>query len=179
MARYVAFLRAINVGGHTVKMAELKRLFEEMGLEQVSTFIASGNVIFESRARDVAALERKIERGLEKALGYEVATFIRSTKEVAAVAEHDPFPERRDASVYVTFLRQPPGEGGRDRVMALRTEDDDFHLHGRELYWLPASGRISESKVSGALLEKALGGWGTMRNMTTVRKLAALHPVRK
>ena len=177
MARYVAFLRAINVGGHTVKMAELKRLFEEMGLEEVSTFIASGNVIFESRARDVAALERKIEKGLEKALGYAVATFLRSTKELAAVAEHDPFPEARDATVYVTFLREAPGSAAREKVMALRTDEDDLHLHGRELYWLPAA-RISDSKLSGAQLEKALGA-GTMRNMTTVRKLAALHPAPK
>src|SRR5687768_9945680 len=110
MARYVAFLRAINVGGRYVKMEELKRHFVEMGLEEVSTFIASGNVIFESRARDVPALERKIEQALKEGLGYPVATFIRSTQELAAVAEHDPFPDCPDAGVYVAFLHDAPDE---------------------------------------------------------------------
>jgi uncharacterized protein (DUF1697 family) len=178
MARYVAFLRAINVGGHTVKMAELKRLFEEMGLAEVATFIASGNVIFESRAKDVAGLERKIEKGLAKALGYEVATFLRSTKELAAVAEHDPFPARRDDTTYVAFLREPLSAAARETLMGYRSEEDDFHVHGREVYWLP-SGRSSDSKFSGAVLEKALRMPATMRNMTTVRKLAALHPAPK
>ena len=178
MARYVAFLRAINVGGHTVKMEALRALFTELGLQEVSTFIASGNVLFESRARDIAALERKIEAHLKKALGYEVATFIRSTAELAAVAAHDPFPDRADPVVYVAFLKEAPAEEARAKLMSYRSEDDDFHVRGREIYWLPG-GRVSDSKFSGAVLEKAIRLPGTMRNMTTVRKLAALHPAPK
>jgi uncharacterized protein (DUF1697 family) len=178
VARYVAFLRAINVGGHTVKMEALRALFAELGLDEVSTFIASGNVIFETRARDVAALERKIEAHLEKSLGYEVATFVRSTSELAAVAAYDPFPERADPTVYVAFLKEPLGDEAREKLMSHRSEDDDFHVHGREIYWLPG-GRMSDSKFSGAVLEKAIRMPATMRNMTTVRKLAALHPTAK
>ena len=62
--------------------------------------------------------------------------------------------------------------------MSYRSEDDDFHVHGREMYWRP-SGRISDSKITGAMLEKALKLPATMRNLTTVRKLAALHPAKK
>ena len=90
MPRHIAFLRAINVGGHTVKMDLLCRLFEELGLKDVETFIASGNVIFRSPAKS-ASLEVKVERHLRQALGYEVATFIRNEAEIAAVAAYRPF----------------------------------------------------------------------------------------
>ena len=78
MPRLVAFLRAINVGGHTVTMEELRRLFTSLGGKDVETFIASGNVIFNSRSRDIPALEHTIEQRLHAALGYEVATFVRT-----------------------------------------------------------------------------------------------------
>ena len=110
MPRFIAFLRAINVGGHVVKMDELRAMFESLGLAQVETFIASGNVIFTSRSTDVAALEKKIEARLHKALGYEVATFLRTCEEVAAVAGYRPFPGARiddDATVYVGFVERP------------------------------------------------------------------------
>src|ERR1043166_2432444 len=89
--RLVAFLRAINVGGHTVTMERLRKEFEGMGFSGVETFIASGNVIFTARAGNPAALGKKIEARLRAALGYEVATFVRTAEEVAAVAGYQPF----------------------------------------------------------------------------------------
>src|SRR5215211_2292119 len=85
MPKYIAFLRAINVGGHTVKMDYLRTLFEDLGLMNVETFIASGNVIFDSPARRPKALEQKIETFLKEKFGYAVATFIRSAAELAVV----------------------------------------------------------------------------------------------
>ncbi len=111
MARYVAFLRAINVGGsHVVKMDALKAMFEDLGFAKVETFIASGNVIFETPSRDLVAVERKIEQVLEKRLGYEVATFIRSLEGVAAIARYQPFPKAAMAaavSLNVGLLKEP------------------------------------------------------------------------
>ena len=107
MPRFMAFLRAINVGGHTVTMAELRRLFEALGFKSVETFIASGNVIFESRSTDVGAMEQRIEDHLLKSLGYEVKTFIRTEAEVAAIVRYKPFTESqvRDAGAFcVGFL---------------------------------------------------------------------------
>jgi uncharacterized protein (DUF1697 family) len=94
MPRYVAFLRAVNVGGRVVKMDELRRLFEGAGFDGVETFIASGNVIFSSPSTTTAAVEETIERALASALGYAVPTFVRTTREVAAAAVHVPFPAR-------------------------------------------------------------------------------------
>ncbi|MGA9770754.1 MAG: DUF1697 domain-containing protein [Blastocatellia bacterium] len=175
MSKYVAFLRAINVGGHTVKMDQLRRLFEEMGFSNVETFIASGNVIFDSTSRSAKTLEKKIESHLRDALGYEVATFIRTTPELAVIADYKPFPdEEMKADLYVAFLADEPGDEAKQKVLSLTTASDEFHLYGRELYWL-CRRRISESEVSGAKLAKALGMQSTLRNSTTVKKIAAKY----
>src|SRR5690349_20856788 len=110
MTRYMAFLRAINVGGHTVKMDVLRALFESMGFSNVETFIASGNVIFESKLKGDRALEEKIEKKLKEALGYEVATFVRTDAEIAAIVAYKSFKKSQlDAAptLNVGFLSEP------------------------------------------------------------------------
>lgn len=175
LRRHIAFLRAINVGGHTVKMDRLRALFEEIGMVDVSTHIASGNVIFEASG-EAEALEERIEAHLERSLGFPVATFLRSPEELAAVAERRPFPEAEEGhGLYVAFLKAPPDPEAAEKLMGLRTEVDDFRVHGREVYWL-CRVRSSDSKFSGAALERALRAPATMRNATTVRKLAAKYP---
>jgi uncharacterized protein (DUF1697 family) len=178
MPKYVAFLRAINVGGHTVKMDYLRRLFEALGFSNVETFIASGNVIFDSTSRSARSLEKRIESHLRETLGYEVATFIRTTSELATVGEYKPFPDgelRAEGHVlYVGFLAEEPDDEAKRKVLSLATDFDDFHIRGRELYWLCRK-RMSESEVSGAMLAKALGAQTTLRNSTTVKKIAAKY----
>lgn len=98
--RYVALLGGVNVGGHRVKMEALRALFEGLGFAGVATFIASGNVIFESDDADGAALEGLIERRLGEALGYRVPTFIRTLEELRAVAAYEPFPPDARAPRY-------------------------------------------------------------------------------
>lgn len=171
--RYIAFLRAINVGNHVVKMDHLRRLFVEMGFTNVETFIASGNVIFDSRSSDAAALERRIERHLGKALGYEVGTFLRSCAEVAAVATHQPFDVPDRCLVHVVFLKSAVGKAIMDKLATLRTKDDNFHANKREVYWV-TRGSFGQSPAA-VPLGKLVGGVGTMRNVTTVRKLAAKY----
>lgn len=177
MPRYIALLRAINVGGHVVTMDRLRREFEALGLDQVETFIASGNVIFSSRSA-AATLAKRIEARLEKSLGYEVATMLRTDAEVAAVEAFRPFPEpamKAAAALYVAFLDRAPGKTAERTLAGFRTEIDDFRLEGRELYWLCRT-RQMESKFSNAVLERALALRSTMRNVTTVRRLAARYP---
>jgi uncharacterized protein (DUF1697 family) len=177
--RYIAFLRAINVGGHTVKMNQLRELFAAIELANVETFIASGNVIFDSPKADAQALERQIESHLLQALGYAVATFLRTPAEVAAVARYQPFApdEHADESnwLYVAFLPAPPADAAAQKLLALRTPLDDFHVHGREFYWLRRRA-LGESTFAAGLFEKTLGLPATMRNITTVKKLATKYP---
>lgn len=174
MNRYIAFLRAINVGGHTVKMDRLRELFESLEFRNVETFIASGNVIFDARSDDPAALERKIEKNLQEALGYEVVTFVRSTSDVRAAAEYQPFIDAEKCSLWIAFLKSKPGIETRKKIAALGGSNDQFHLHDREVYWLCRT-KMSESQYFGAKLEKTFGGPATMRNVTTVRKLASKY----
>jgi uncharacterized protein (DUF1697 family) len=178
MPKYIAFLRAINVGGHnTVKMDFLRRLFESLGFSNVETFIASGNVVFETTSKNAQALEREIENRLREALGYEVATFIRTDAELAAVASYKPFNQSDldgDAALNIAFLADGLDDKSSQKLMTLRTDIDDFHIHEREIYWLCRK-KQSGSKFSNAVLEKAIGQKSTLRGANTVQKMAAKY----
>lgn len=174
MPKYIALLRAINVGGHTVKMDHLRGIFESLGFSNVETFIASGNVIFETKSKDSTALEKLIEQELKKALGFEVATFIRSDSELAGIADYKPFSKSQMDSataLNVAFLTKTLDDKSKKLLMALKSEIDDFHIHGREVYWLCRK-KQSESKFSNAVLEKTLGQKSTLRGLNTVMKIA-------
>lgn len=175
MPRYIAFLRAINVGGRVVKMDRLRALFEALKLRNVETVIASGNVLFDTATGDADALERRIERHLARELGYEVATFVRTPAQLAAVAAHEPFAElgplEAGRDLWIGFLSAPPTADVERAVLALATDVDRFHVTGRELYWRRLVRNV-ESLRLGARLERVLGVPMTMRNATTVRKLA-------
>jgi uncharacterized protein (DUF1697 family) len=164
--RYVALLRAINVGGHTVKMDRLRGIFEAAGMSDVATFIASGNVIFESRAK-APSLEKKLQVALEAALGYAVAAFIRTPAELAVAGAH----KEIDGALYVGFCHAVIDAAAKQKLIALQTATDTFEVKGREFYWLAKAG-MGQSKITGAQLERALGMPTTMRNITTVRNLA-------
>ena len=178
MPRYVAFLRAINVGGRIVKMERLRAAFEELGLSQVETFIASGNVIFESRA-NAGTLERKIAQHLHKALGYEVTTFIRSDVELGAIAAHGAFPAAKlvapETTLFIGLLAAGPSTESQAKLLSYPSKVDEFHFHNRELYWLCRT-RASDSEFSGARLEKLLGLRVTVRNANTINRLLAKYP---
>lgn len=178
MPRYVAFLRAINVGGHTVKMTDLRASFGALGFEAVESYIASGNVIFESSDRDEGKLERAIERELEADFGYPIETFIRSIRELAEIAKCDPFGHRHsradDHGTYVAFLGRKPTTEATQRLAALATKDDAFAVVGREAYWLRRGG-IGASRFSGGLLEKTLGMPATLRGLPTITRIAGKY----
>lgn len=172
MPRCLALFRAINVGGRTVKMDRLRALLAELPLADVETYIASGNALFTTRAADTAALESRIERHLERALGFAVETFVRTPDEMAAVAARAPFDDLADGhTLHVLFTRAPLDDAARARVAALDGDYDSFAVHGREVWWR-TRGRSSDSKLTPAKLERALGMPATARNVTTVRALA-------
>jgi uncharacterized protein (DUF1697 family) len=176
VARLVAFLRAINVGGHVVKMDALRGHFGALGFKDVETFIASGNVIFTSGAGDHTALERKIEKRLVAELGYEVATFLRTDAEVARIARYLPFPEaqmRAAGAVSVGFLGEAPSPADKKVILGLKTDNDSFHVNGSEVYWMCQTGQ-GESNMSNVLFEKAVKRKVTFRGVRTVARLAAL-----
>ena len=175
MPRYVAFLRAVNVGGRVVKMERLRQLFEETGFTGVSTHIASGNVLFTAGRGRPATLEAKIEKSLETALGWEVAAFLRTPAELSAIAAHEPFAAEdvgEAQGVYVGFLKEPPSPEQHALVHGFRTPTDELAVSGREVWWLCRI-RFRPTRTSRGKLEKALGLRATFRNLTTVKAIAA------
>ncbi|HEX5929319.1 MAG TPA: DUF1697 domain-containing protein [Solirubrobacterales bacterium] len=177
MERYVAFLRGMNLGRRRIKNEELRAEFEALGFEDVATFRASGNVIFSAARGSESALGKKIEAGLDDALGYEVPVFLRSCAEVVGIAAQKPFePELVAASkgkLQVLFLARRPSAAARKKALALASNEDRLAIENRELYWLP-SGGISESELDLKAVDAALGD-GTMRTIGTVEQIAARY----
>ena len=174
MPKYAAFLRAINVGGHVVKMDALRSILSGCGVTGVETFIASGNVLFTSPTRDAASVERTLEAALQKALGYPVSTFVRTPEELAAVAAHMPCsadPAASGGAIHIIFLAGPLDSAARRELAALSAPGDELSSKGREVYWC-RSGKLSESPLFGKSLGTAIAA-GTMRNRNTVVRLLA------
>lgn len=176
--RLVALLRAINVGGHIVRMDALRDLFTQAGYIDVRTVIASGNVIFSTPARSatIAKLEDDIRTMLTAALGYSVDTFVRTPAELQGIADRTPFDKAMRAdtasTLYVHFLRNKPDADAAARLKALENDVDRFTIDGKELYWMQqrANGR---SRLTNAQLDRAIGAPSTSRNITSVRRIAA------
>lgn len=174
MHRYVAFLRGMNTGRRRITNADLCSRFETLGFAHVSAFLASGNVVFEARSDDAAAVSSKIEAGLRAQLDYEVPTFLRTAKEVRAIAAFDAFADTDEALAgkpQVVFLARRPTAAVRKRVLALDRGPDHVVVRDRELHWWPA-GSILESGFDFKAVEKILGPT-TTRTRNTVVRLAA------
>jgi uncharacterized protein (DUF1697 family) len=112
MTRYVAFLRGINSGRNPAQgMDHLRRIFEDLGFQDVRTVIASGNVLFETGAADRRALEERVEKAVLERTGIETVAIVRTREEIATLIEHRPF---RNVTItpatkpYATFLKDPP-----------------------------------------------------------------------
>jgi uncharacterized protein (DUF1697 family) len=174
MKRYIAFLRAINVGGTTIlKMSDLKHMFESFGLENVETYIQTGNVIFESGENRAAELEKRIERQLAEAAGKQIRLFLRTTREVAVMAEACPFAPEDGETVHVAILEKKPDQKSIDSLLSLHSEADDFAVVGKEVFNLRRD--RDASIFSNNFIEKTLGLAGTTRNLTTIKKLAGKY----
>jgi uncharacterized protein (DUF1697 family) len=181
MERYVAFLRGMNLGNRRIKNPELIGHFEAMGLEDVATFRASGNVVFVDPASETESkLQKRVEAELDERLGYEVAVFLRSAAEVAAIAAREPFDakaiERAAANrgkPQVVLLARKPSAKGRKALADVTPAGDLMVLEGRELHWLPSVG-LSETELDTKTLDAALGK-GTTRTAGTIEQIAAKY----
>ena len=165
MTSYVALLRAVNLFGRSLKMADLKRIAEELGLESPRTFIASGNLLFAS-ARSEGAVKASLEAAVEKHMGKPVGVMVRTAREMAAVAKANPFADQPGNRVVAIFLDAPPPKDAAD--LAKNIADERMALGRREIYVHYPSGQ-GRSK-----LRIPAAASGTARNMNTVVKLAEL-----
>lgn len=168
MTRYVAFLGAINVGGRTVKMDRLRSVVETAGVDNVSTSIASGNLIFD--AENKKDLTGRIESALEDELGFEVPVFLRTAREFIAVAHLHPFTEPEN-NLEISFLPSEPKPSAAKLLVSNAYGSDRLAVIGRESYWSHVGPR-SESDHSETQVVLILGMATTQRSAKTVRTIA-------
>ncbi|MFG2694140.1 DUF1697 domain-containing protein [Kitasatospora sp. NPDC048407] len=176
METYIAFLRAINVGGRTVKMDRLRELFAALGLEGVRTYIQSGNVFFRSAETDRAALTARIEAGLAEGLGYPVPVMLRTVEEVEAVVALDPFAGVEvtgDDRLCVLFLSEPlPPE----LVLPVASPKGDWEMIGASAGAAFVVMHLRGGRMTGnpaTAFPKSYQGQATSRFFHTTAKIAA------
>jgi len=176
MARYVAFLRGINVSGQKlIKMEELRTHFGIPGFKNIVTYIQSGNVLFDAIEADEAKLRTKIEKQLAAKLGYNVPIIIRSMKDIENIIKNNPFPipGKDDVrKVYVTLLSDAPPASLHKTLDAYKKDGEEFRVLEKEIYLL--LGSAADTKLSNALIEKKLSVTATTRNWATLNKILGL-----
>lgn len=174
MYKYVAFLRAINVGGRTVKMEKLRSLLTAAGYAEVQTYIQSGNFVFKHHSEDVAHTERDIAQLLQDALGYEVATFIYTPIQLRSIIDDCPYKEvPENMAVHVSMLSDVPDSRLMEGLESFQNEYEQYKLCGRILYIMVLQGKYGETKFSNTFLEKKLKIKATTRNWATITKMAS------
>lgn len=175
MPRQVAFLRAINVGGRRASRDQLIGCLESHGFDNVTTFRASGNLIFDADRESPTALTKRLDEALTQSLGYEVRSFLRTEPQVRAIAAFDPFPteisEAAGGKLQVALLRKQPTKRAREEVLAMATDADALAIHGRELYWQPSGGQM-QTDLNLRALDNLLGE-NTRRTKGMIEEIAA------
>ena len=170
----VALLRAVNVGGRKVAMAELKALAGEMGLGDPRTLLQSGNLVFRADEGTDAALEARLEAAIAERLGVRTDVHVRSAAALGEIVALNPFPEeaaRDPGHLVVLFLKRAAEAKAVEALQAAIRGSEVIRAVGRELYAVYPDG-IGESKLTNAVIERHIGGLGTGRNWNTVLKLA-------
>lgn len=178
MPRYAAFLRGINVTGSRIKADDLCKPFADLGFENVASFRASGNVLFDAPRASAGALAAKIEKKLAADLGLTLAvTYIRTAAEMKKLGEAQPFPAKAvsasDGKLQVMFLGRKPGAAAQDKVLAMASTDDRLAFGERELFWLPSGGYL-ETELDLKAIEQLVGA-NTHRTKGTVDQIYAKY----
>lgn len=177
MTTYIGLLRAINLGAHNkIRMADLRQLLVDLGLEDPKTLLLSGNVVFGSPTQPTVKLERLLQEATAKHLGVTTEYFVRTAKEWNAIVDANPFPvdaKRDPGHLVMTCLKEAPSPAAVKALQAAISGREVVKANGRQAYFVYPDG-IGRSKLTTALIERMLGTRGTARNWNTVLKLGAL-----
>ncbi len=174
MRTSIALLRGINVSGKNImSMMDLKEMFIREGMKNVSTYIQSGNVIFQHNARKSRQLEDALEKTIKKRFGFDVPIIVRTTEEIVEVIKGIPFYPADENMLYVTFLKDNPDYDLARQLSGKVVNGDEVCIIGNHAYLLIRSG-YGSTKLSNTFIEKELGVAATTRNLKTVKKLTEL-----
>ncbi len=178
MNRYISILRGINVGGHKkILMADLKKLYTNLGFENVVSYIQSGNVIFDSSINTSDDLKQMIQEIITSNYSFEVPVIIRTVKDLETVIKEDPFIEidktENGSKLHVAFLSETPEVQALQNLIDFIKESEECVLIDNHLYiWYPnGAGR---SKLTTQVIERKLDVQATLRNWKTALKMLEL-----
>ncbi|MET1112742.1 MAG: DUF1697 domain-containing protein [Allosphingosinicella sp.] len=172
MARLIALLRAVNVGGRKLPMAGLRALCAELGWEDVATYIQSGNLVFRATG-NTGGHEEKLEAALETRLGLDVPVIVRTSAQWAHLVAANPFPEVAEAEpnrLQLLVSKRPPDGEAAAKLMERARAGEVVEAAGGAL-WFHFPEGVGTSKLTPALIDKAAGSPSTSRNWRTVVKL--------
>ena len=174
MAVFLSILRGINVGNKQIKMADLKKLYEELGFENVRTFIQSGNVVFESKT--TTKLAQKIEQKINEAYKFDVPVIIITEKELQKIIDLNPFLKQKNIELdklHVTYLGEEPTKENITKTEAYNYAPDLFHISGKAVYVYCPNG-YGNTKINNTFFENKLKVSATTRNWKTTNALLNL-----
>ena len=170
MQTYIALLRGINVSGQKkIKMAELRQLLTDAGLEKVQTYLQSGNVVFTSEltASDAGL---QIEHSIQQHYGYAVPIMVKTPADFQQIVADNPFAGEDTKLLYVTFLAETPAADPLKKLQAADYRPEAYVLHDQIMYIFAANG-YGRAKLNNNFLEKKLKVAATTRNWKTVNSL--------
>jgi uncharacterized protein (DUF1697 family) len=174
MPIWISMLRGVNVGAHNrIKMDALREVYASLKVRQIQSYVQSGNVIFQAKEKNPAALAKKIQNAIERAFGFRPEVILRSTDELRKAIAANPFAGRRDVEpgkLLITFLAADPGDDGRAAIASLKDYPEELHLKGRELYIYFPDGS-GKSKLPWSKVEKLFKTQGTARNWNSAMKM--------
>jgi uncharacterized protein (DUF1697 family) len=174
ISTFVALLRGINLSGHRiVKMDQLRKAFEDLGFEDVKTYIQSGNVVFRAPQRTSQDLAKRIEQKVLREFGFPVPVVVKTAGEIGEVIRDNPLLKEKGidpSKLHVTFLSCSPDKSALKMLDGVAAAPDQFRCFGQAVY-LHCPNGYHESKLTNNVLEKMLKVGTTTRNWKTVNKL--------
>lgn len=171
MPTHISLLRGINVGGHKkIRMTDLKVVYESLAFANVTTYVQSGNVVFDADSTDAPVLIARIEAAIAEGFGFDVTVLLRTADDLRRIQDNNPFPSAEAKHLHVLFLSAAPDPEAVEALNVPAADGEAWRLAGREIYlhYPNGSGR---SKMTGAFFEKALGLAGSARNWNSVNAL--------
>ncbi|MEZ4809467.1 MAG: DUF1697 domain-containing protein [Allomuricauda sp.] len=180
MKTYIALLRGINVSGQKkIKMDELRKTLENIGLGNVTTYIQSGNIVFNSGLTEIDKLQNIIYEAIWKDFGFEVPTLVVTGEEVGRILNANPFFDMTEENrLYYVLLKQPPKQELVDQLNEQRFADEDFHITPACVYLCCKNG-YGNAKLNNNLIERKLKVEATTRNLKTMQKLLEMAQLGK
>jgi len=172
MITYVSLLRAVNISGHNkMRMDALKKMYENIGLKSVKTYLQSGNVIFQTKETSERTLENLVAAKITETFGFNIEVFVVKMGDMREIVANNPFAENDEKFLFATILSEIPNSADIERIKNKSAENEDFKIVGRTVYFYMPNG-YARTKLNNTLIEKTLKVKATSRSLRTLTALA-------